>query len=64
MGRFFVLLALGTAIQGIAATPHAKPFEKLRRQASVPADSLQVDLGYEIYEGIVNSSTRLNTYKG
>jgi hypothetical protein len=34
------------------------------RQASNGSSSLQVDLGYSIYEGVANSSTGLNVWKG
>ena len=34
------------------------------RQASNSSASLQVDLGYEIYEGFANSSTGLNVWRG
>lgn len=34
------------------------------RQASSNPASLQVDLGYEIYEGVANASTGLNVWKG
>jgi hypothetical protein len=64
MARLSVLLAVATAIHAIAAAPHAKPFEKAKRQANATAGSLQVDLGYEIYEGVANSTTKLNTFKG
>jgi hypothetical protein len=64
MAPLTVFLALAIAAHAVVAAPHAKPFEKLKRQAGTPAGSLQVDLGYEIYEGVANVSTRLNTYKG
>jgi hypothetical protein len=34
------------------------------RQVSNNSALLQVDLGYSIYEGVANSSTGLNTWKG
>lgn len=34
------------------------------RQASNTSASLQVDLGYSIYEGVANASTGLNVWKG
>jgi hypothetical protein len=64
MARLSILLALATAIHAVAAVPHAKPFEKAKRQANVTTGSLQVDLGYEIYEGVANSTTKLNIFKG
>jgi hypothetical protein len=59
------LFVLATSLQNIVAIPHARPFENLRRQsiATLP-NSTQVDLGYEIYEGVSNSSTGLKTFKG
>jgi hypothetical protein len=59
------LLVLATSLQNIVAIPHARPFEKLRRQSSAALpNTTQVDLGYEIYEGTTNSSTGLKTFKG
>jgi hypothetical protein len=41
------------------------PFEKLaQRQMPARANSLQVDLGYEIYARVENSTTKLNVFKG
>ena len=34
------------------------------RQASNSSASLQIDLGYSIYEGVANASTGLNVWKG
>lgn len=34
------------------------------RQSSNSSASLQVDLGYSIYEGVANASTGLNIWKG
>jgi hypothetical protein len=49
-----------------AASPtHENPFEALaRRELSAPSNSLQVDLGYEIYAGVSNSTTKVNSFKG
>ena len=58
------LLAFAAVIHTIAAVPYGKPFEKVKRQAGTSAGTLQVDLGYEVYEGVANSSTRLNVFKG
>jgi hypothetical protein len=64
MGFLSFFFAIATVVQLVRATPHAKPFEKLKRQAGTPTSSLHVDLGYAIYEGAANSSTRLNVFKG
>ncbi|KAK8196504.1 hypothetical protein M8818_006669 [Zalaria obscura] len=47
------------------AIPHSKPFNHLleKRQSSGNS-SLQVDLGYEVYEGVQNQTSGLNTWKG
>ncbi|KAL5394941.1 hypothetical protein PMIN06_003243 [Paraphaeosphaeria minitans] len=59
------LLALATTFQSVLAIPHAKPFAQWKRQSSANVtSSTQVDLGYEVYEGVANSSTGLNTFKG
>ncbi|KAF2814090.1 carboxylesterase type B [Mytilinidion resinicola] len=40
-------------------------FQAFKRQAGQNATNpLRVDLGYEIYEGVANSTTGLNTFKG
>lgn len=50
--------------------PHAKqPFERFKRQiedtpANSSASSLQVDLGYEIYEGFNDETSGLNQWRG
>jgi hypothetical protein len=62
MTHFCILLALAIAIQANKAAPDARPFDKVRGLANPTADSLQVDLGYEIYKGVANLST--NTFKG
>ncbi|EDU40805.1 PnbA Carboxylesterase type B [Pyrenophora tritici-repentis] len=47
------------------ASPHSQPFSELLRQRhSTTSGSLEVDLGYEIYRGVSNSSTGINTWKG
>lgn len=44
---------------------NSRAFESLsKRQNGNASSSLQVDLGYEIYEGMSNASTGLNTWKG
>jgi hypothetical protein len=58
------LIAVVGAIPTITASPYGQPFATLKRQANPATKSLQVDLGYEIYQGVANSSTGLNTYKG
>jgi len=48
-----------------SAIPHAKPFEEaFTKRQSTGTDRLQVDLGYEIYQGVANATTGLNTFKG
>ncbi|KAF1953699.1 carboxylesterase type B [Byssothecium circinans] len=64
MALLSLLLSLAVLSQVIAANPLARPFEKVKRQANISNNSVQVDLGYEIYRGVANSSTGLNTFKG
>ena len=52
-------------------SPHSDPFKNLARQAtpkrqssSSSNNSLQVDLGYEIYQGYHNSTSNLDIWKG
>lgn len=56
------LLIVAATFQGVVAIPQSRPYEKWKRQSA--SNSTRVDLGYEIYEGVANSSTRLNTFKG
>ena len=52
---------------GLALPPHGfKAYDAAlkARQAGSNATSLQVDLGYEIYDGVKNASTGLNVWKG
>ncbi|KAJ4298955.1 hypothetical protein N0V90_004198 [Kalmusia sp. IMI 367209] len=58
------LFVLAATFESIAASPHAKPFNKWKRQAYGPIKGTRVDLGYEIYEGLADSSTSLITFKG
>ena len=58
-----LLFVAATTFQGIAATPHAKPYEKWKRQ-STATNATRVDLGYEVYEGSSNASTGVNSFKG
>ena len=58
------LFVFAATFENIVASPHAKPFAKWKRQASGPTNGTRVDLGYEIYEGVANSSTNLITHKG
>jgi len=65
----FVGAFLGAAsLAASAALPAAQPFEhfKAKRQ-SVNATSnsdLEVDLGYEVYEGFTNQTTGINIWRG
>ncbi|TKA77913.1 hypothetical protein B0A49_04304 [Cryomyces minteri] len=62
-----VLSALLLAAAGVngATIPHSKPFEELlNKRQSNGATGLQVDLGYQVYQGVANSTTGLNTFKG
>jgi hypothetical protein len=48
----------------VAALPRTQPFEDVKREASIRATNLEVDLGYSIYRGVANSSTGVTTFKG
>jgi len=48
-----------------ATTSRENPFEKLvRRESATAGNNLQVDLGYEIYAGVANPTTKINSFKG
>jgi hypothetical protein len=51
-------------IQGCIHTA-GETFEKLaKRELLAPENSLQVDPGYEVYAGVANSTTQINSFKG
>ncbi|KAF1969281.1 carboxylesterase type B [Bimuria novae-zelandiae CBS 107.79] len=54
------------AIQSIVAIPSAQPFAQWKRQAAASNTTIgtRVDRGYEIYEGVSDSSTGINSFKG
>jgi len=60
------LFILFTASVSLASSYNPRPFDGLfrKRQASTNSSSLQVDLGYTIYEGYSNAATALNVWKG
>lgn len=48
-------------------SPHSDPFKNIARQATAKrqdSSDLQVDLGYEIYEGYHNDSANIDIWKG
>ncbi|MCJ1308449.1 hypothetical protein MMC25_002102 [Agyrium rufum] len=57
------LLLIAPTLIGSAVLP-SRPFEHIKLQASTSNDNLTVDLGYAVYQGVANSSTGLNTWKG
>ena len=58
-----VLLLLGVA-EGKHIRSGAYNAALRARQASNSSSSLQIDLGYEIYQGYANSTSNLNIWKG
>ncbi|KAK3716386.1 hypothetical protein LTR37_006536 [Vermiconidia calcicola] len=63
------VLACVASLQAVAwaapSSPHSQPLEHLKRQANATESSdLQVDLGYEIYEGYHNATADINYWKG
>ena len=62
------IFVLGAAfVELVAATPllNPKPFDALlSKRQSTSTSGVIVDLGYEIYQGVANASTGLNTWKG
>ena len=53
-----------------AVLSHATPYQRhsafapLSKRMSANTSSLQVDLGYNIYQGFPNATTGINTWKG
>ena len=63
------LVVVGAALIATASTSpllNSKPFAAAlnERDTSTSSDPLAVDLGYEIYKGVANSTTKLNSFKG
>lgn len=59
----FTILCLQTLIHHVISSTDALSYPQSSTIFS-GNDSLQVDLGYAIYEGVANASTGLNTFKG
>ncbi|PSN74793.1 alpha/beta-hydrolase [Corynespora cassiicola Philippines] len=64
MRGFAGALLFVSSVASAAGYSNTKPFAQAKRQSSTPSNPLQVDLGYAVYEGVANASTRLNTFKG
>lgn len=61
----FLFAATAAVLVDASALPYSKPFEHLvQKRQSTGNSSLQVDLGYDVYEGVTNETTGLNTWKG
>lgn len=58
----FSFVVLAAATPSYNARPFATSLEN--RQSQNVDSSLQVDLGYDVYQGVSNTSTGLNTWKG
>jgi hypothetical protein len=61
-----VVIASTLTLSGaVVALPQSQPFrEVLRSRQSAVSNALEVDLGYEIYQGSSNTSTGINTWRG
>ena len=61
-----VLLCIPGAITAPAygANPFVASLSKRQNQGQNGSSNLQVDLGYEIYEGFANATTGLNIWRG
>lgn len=59
-------LLLAAAVVAVPQSYNPQPFGKVvrARQAPTNGTGLEVDLGYAIYQGVANSSTNLNVFKG
>lgn len=61
------LLAFSSLVSAAPPSAHTRPFENVyqKRQAnSTSSGNLQIDLGYEIYEGSHNATADINYWKG
>ena len=62
--RFALVLSVAAAaVPSYNSRPFAASLQR-RQSSNSSGQSLQVDLGYEIYQGVANSTTGLNTWKG
>ncbi|ETN41115.1 uncharacterized protein HMPREF1541_03050 [Cyphellophora europaea CBS 101466] len=65
-----MLLTVGSLVLSLITSAAAHPIydssfsNTLERRQDSNASSVQVDLGYAVYEGFLNSSTNLNTFLG
>lgn len=56
---------LGAAsLAASAAVPASQPFEHFKAKRQSTNSSLEVDLGYEVYEGYTNQTTGINIWRG
>ena len=58
---WLLLLAAAVAFSPVQDAPFRPA---LRQRQAGGGSSLRVDLGYELYEGVANSSTGLHTWRG
>lgn len=58
------VLAVAVTASG-STLPRLNPYKQFPKTRQLASDnSLCVDLGYEVYEGVANTSARLNVWKG
>ena len=61
---FAKVLVVAAAVSA-STLPRLHPYRQFQDKGQVPSGSqLLVDLGYEIYEGVANATTGLNSWKG
>lgn len=66
LSSIFALLASASLISAAPPSPHSRPFDHIyqKRQSNGTSSNLQIDLGYEVYEGVYNSTTDINYWLG
>lgn len=63
-GALILLQVAAAALVDCSVLP-SRPFDQLKEKRQATTNStLQVDLGYEVYQGVSNQSTGLSTWKG
>lgn len=64
--RFSILLSVLIAIASASPPFHSRPFDKVwnKRESPESPDPLVVDLGYERYRGLHDSTTGTNIFRG
>jgi hypothetical protein len=59
---FHLIAGLLPAVVALPHTQHSR--EALGKRQSTNSNAIEVDLGYEVYQGSTNITTGINTWRG